>query len=364
MKLLKDKDARFIVYVHESPSGKKYVGITSNSTTQRWGSCGQGYRDNSHFWNAIQKYGWDNFKHTVVAEGLTLEEASAKESDLIATYNCMNPEFGYNHTTGGQWSTPSDEVRAKLSIATKNRSEVVRRKVSNSLKGHVVSEKTKQKISAANSGNHNLGRGKRSDIARMNISNAAKGRTSWCKGLTCEDPRVRKFALSRKGVQLSEETKLKLSHSAKLRYASGFDTCWVHDEVSEKIIQRHELEHYKRLGFQVGRLPGFVYLHKDTNSIKVASQQVQSYLDDGWELGRPSSVNDSIRKSRQQYVWVLDNQLEFSTASDLASYLNENGYPTIVSSTITNLYNKGFSKSTKYASLENRISRRSVHENI
>lgn len=363
MNLSNAENARFLVYIHESPAGKKYVGITSTSTTQRWGSHGQGYRDNAHFWSAIEKYGWENFKHTVVAENLTLEEASAREVELISKYHAMDPEFGYNQTTGGQWSTPSKEVRQKLSFATRNRSEAVKRKVSESLRGHKVSQETKDKISKANKGNHNLGRGKRSEAAKVNISNAAKGRPSWCKGLTSEDPRVRNFALHMKGKHHTAETKLKLSESAKSRYASGFDTCWVHNDKIEKIIQKIELNNYKLIGFKEGRLPGFVYIHKQHESMKVKFQDVQNYLDAGWELGRPDSVSINIQNARQKYIWILDDNLEFRTSSDLAIYLKDNGYPDIVSSTITNLYNKGFDKSKNYRSLSGRITRRLKDEN-
>lgn len=37
----------FIVYKHVSPSGKVYVGITSQQPEDRWGSSGQGYADNT-----------------------------------------------------------------------------------------------------------------------------------------------------------------------------------------------------------------------------------------------------------------------------------------------------------------------------
>ena len=69
------EERRFIVYKHTSPNGKVYIGMTCLKPIQRWKKDGSGYKRNTHFWGAIQKYGWENFKHEIL---------SAKEaSDLL-----------------------------------------------------------------------------------------------------------------------------------------------------------------------------------------------------------------------------------------------------------------------------------------
>lgn len=77
------------VYEHISPSNKVYVGITSKNPLRRW-KGGKGYvRNDNHqplFANAIIKYGWDNFKHNIVASELTFEEACNMEISLIRKY--------------------------------------------------------------------------------------------------------------------------------------------------------------------------------------------------------------------------------------------------------------------------------------
>lgn len=65
---------------------------------------------------------------------------------------------------------------------------------------------------------------------------------------------------------------------------------------------------------------------------------------------------DKMRKLKQKYVWHYEN-LEFRCADDLAEYLREHGYPKIAGSTLTDLYNKGFSRSKTYSSLDGKISR-------
>lgn len=90
------------VYMHISPSGKVYVGITKQKPEKRWkGGSGYVRKDNHQplFANAILKYGWDNIEHKIVATGLTREEANAIEQALIAKYKREGKS--YNITDGG-----------------------------------------------------------------------------------------------------------------------------------------------------------------------------------------------------------------------------------------------------------------------
>ena len=95
------------VYLHILPkeishhtNDMYYVGITSKPVSKRWRN-GEGYRNNRHFYSAIKKYGWDNFKHIILEDNLTVEEANNREQDYIAKYNSFNSQYGYNHTEGG-----------------------------------------------------------------------------------------------------------------------------------------------------------------------------------------------------------------------------------------------------------------------
>ena len=111
------------VYMHINKiNKKKYVGITSRSPKRRWGKNGQYYKpahgNNNHFYNAICKYGWDNFDHQILAKNVTSNDASLLESVLINYYNTLEP-FGYNSKNGGQVGTfgtkYSDEYKSKRS---------------------------------------------------------------------------------------------------------------------------------------------------------------------------------------------------------------------------------------------------------
>lgn len=113
-------EKEYCVYVHTNKAnGKRYVGITSMLPEKRWAN-GHGYRSNVLFYRAIKKYGWESFKHSVLFDGLTREEAYAKEIELISTFKASNPRFGYNIDKGGNGSNRiTEETRKKLSDGTR-----------------------------------------------------------------------------------------------------------------------------------------------------------------------------------------------------------------------------------------------------
>lgn len=68
----------YSIYKHTSPSGKSYIGITKQGK-KRFGKDGNGYKKQRKFYNAIQKYGWDNFKHEIIEDNLSFEGDAAHE---------------------------------------------------------------------------------------------------------------------------------------------------------------------------------------------------------------------------------------------------------------------------------------------
>lgn len=124
------------VYRHINKINNKiYVGITKNSVAQRWGKNGRGYKpsqsEHTCFYKAIQKYGWNNFEHEILFEGLTYELAIEKEKELIKLYNCKAP-FGYNLTDGGEGTSGievSEKVRKKRSQNMSGNNNIKAKKV-------------------------------------------------------------------------------------------------------------------------------------------------------------------------------------------------------------------------------------------
>ena len=90
----------YSVYMHTSPSGKRYIGITRQNPIKRWKN-GKGYSSNTYFTSSIEKYGWGSFHHEILYQVVTLEEAKQLEVKLIAKYRSDDRDFGYNITKGG-----------------------------------------------------------------------------------------------------------------------------------------------------------------------------------------------------------------------------------------------------------------------
>lgn len=140
-------EKKYTVYMHITPSGKRYIGITSRKPEYRW-NYGKGYESNKHFYNAILKYGWDNIDHIIVCEGLSKERACDLEQFLIDVHGTTNPQRGYNQSIGGECGS--------LGVA--------------------FSEERKKKIGDAHRGM------KHTEIAKKKMSEGHLGKSSWNKG--------------------------------------------------------------------------------------------------------------------------------------------------------------------------------------
>lgn len=92
------------VYVHINKSnGKKYVGITGKPVEERWAG-GYGYLGQV-FYEAIKKYGWDNFDHVVLKTGLEKYDAENEEKRYIKELESHVSDWGYNVSWGGEGSS-------------------------------------------------------------------------------------------------------------------------------------------------------------------------------------------------------------------------------------------------------------------
>lgn len=133
----------YSIYIHLNKiNGKKYIGITCKNPEIRWAN-GLGYRKQP-FWNAITKYGWDNFEHIIIKDNLPEPCAKTLEKILIHKYNTRDPKYGYNATDGGDGTLGivftqerKDKIRAKCT--GRHPSEETRKKMSNSHKGKDLS---------------------------------------------------------------------------------------------------------------------------------------------------------------------------------------------------------------------------------
>ena len=74
----------FIVYVHITPDGMYYYGVTSQKVERRWKGNGRYYKTTS-LQPYIEKYGWENIQHIVLFRDQTKEDALWIEDFLITT---------------------------------------------------------------------------------------------------------------------------------------------------------------------------------------------------------------------------------------------------------------------------------------
>lgn len=194
-------EKEYYVYMHTFPNDKKYIGITCCKPERRWQN-GYGYAAQPYIYNAIKKYGWQNIKHEIICEGLSLEEASKKERELIAYYGSTNKANGYNIDLGGKAC------------------------------GHLT-EEHKKKIGAANSGAKNGQYGKRyteEERRQMSINSVWRGKkhTLESRKKMSEYAKAHPEQYSHKGIEHpmfgkhhSEDARKKMSQAAKRRGYCG-----------------------------------------------------------------------------------------------------------------------------------------------
>lgn len=152
----------YTVYIHINKiNNKKYIGITSQKVENRWRN-GEGYQECIYFKNAIDKYGWDNFKHIILFTGLNKDEANNYEILLIELFQSNNRDKGYNLTSGG-----------------------------GGIKGIKMSEDTKKKMSESHKGvKHPLYNKNRTDEVKLKISETKKKSDNNKRG---NNPKARKI---------------------------------------------------------------------------------------------------------------------------------------------------------------------------
>ena len=304
------EDRDWCVYIHTSPSNKKYVGITGqNPPEKRWDE-GRGYPHNAHFSSAIKKYGGDNFKHEIIADNLTASEAEEMERRLIHEYNTMDQKCGYNLTSGGEAGKRySEEAKRNISLSLqgekhpnygKHHSEETKRKIAEGNKGKTVSEETRKKISEINKGRTY------SEEYKQRMSEICKGR------IVSEETRNR-LSEALKGREFSEEHKAKLSEVAKERWKD------------EAYREAHSGENHPMFGCGE-KNPMFGKTHTDEalKKISEASKERFSNPENCPNYGKHLSEETRQKMSNaKKLYWTDEKRKEFGEARK-GRYVGEN----------------------------------------
>lgn len=231
------------VYLHKNKiNGKMYIGITHLKPEIRWGKNGNQYtkKKNPYFYNAIKKYGWDNFEHIILFTNLSESEAKEKEVELIKKYNtqvCKEQSCGYNITAGGDGFAGvkfSKETRDKMSVSHKG--------IKNNFYGKTHSQEQKDKWSKERSGK-NVGENNgfyskhHSKETRSILSKLASSRTG------ALNPNYNNHKLLGKnspmyGKHLDDSVKAKISETRKRKHIGSksvicLDTNTIYNSIKE-----------------------------------------------------------------------------------------------------------------------------------
>ncbi len=191
---------RIEVYLHRSPSGKGYVGVSKHGMRYRWL---QHVRDvkkgrDTPFHMAIKKYGPDSFTHELLDVCFTEKGADIAERVWIKQLNTMTPH-GYNRTKGGVGRSsfdisPEERYKKGNSFRGKKHSEETKLKIAKASSSRRHTEETKAKLSKALKGK------KHSDLARNKMSQSALGKKKSPEAIKKSVDKRRGMKMSKAGI--------------------------------------------------------------------------------------------------------------------------------------------------------------------
>jgi group I intron endonuclease len=240
-----------IIYCATSPSTKKYYGKTVTGLKSRIkGHLRDSEIENHHFAVAIRKYGITQFEWKTVE---TIEyddrielrkKLNERETHWIEKDKTYLREYGYNMTHGGDGGgafgrtlseETKDKIRKKLQGRTyseercqnmsnggkgisrgkgNKKSKEHKKHLSESCLGRIISENTKEKMSAAKKGKISWNKGlpawnkglTSSEETKKKISDNRKGKGGWNKGNKLDNVTKEKISKSLTGKKQSVET--------------------------------------------------------------------------------------------------------------------------------------------------------------
>jgi len=169
-----------IIYkVKNNLNDKCYIGQTSKTLAQRKrqhkNSAKRGM--GLYFYNAIRKYGWDNFKWSVIEECKSKVELDEMEYHYIKQYDTYNNGYNLSYGgDGGDCGNQFDGGKTYEDVYGKERAKEIIEKMSIGLTGLKRTKETKQKIREANLGEKNpMFNKEHTEEAKKKISDAMKG---------------------------------------------------------------------------------------------------------------------------------------------------------------------------------------------
>lgn len=156
-------------------NGKVYVGQTRATLPRRWkGHLHDARQGNTrHLYQAIRKYGESAFTIRDICPAVSFAELNLLERIFIRLYGSHDSAVGYNKTFGGDgvWATEESRRRNSEAVKAKWNDPEYRRKSSEGKRGIIPSEDTRRKMSDAHRGK------KHAAASRAKISAVASNRS-------------------------------------------------------------------------------------------------------------------------------------------------------------------------------------------
>lgn len=192
-----------------------------------------------YFHKSLAKYGADKFEWSVLEEVPTDQNINDREKYWISFYKSYDPNYGYNLTYGGDNTAPNKETREKMSKSQKGKlagekhprwgkhcSDITKKRISDSLQGHPVSEETLKKLVLSHIGQSAWNKGKpMSEETKLKLSRVNKGKkhsnatrqkiSAAGKGRIVTEETRKKIGMKHKGKCISKEARQKMSDSRK-----------------------------------------------------------------------------------------------------------------------------------------------------
>jgi group I intron endonuclease len=178
----------YIYQITNKTNGYIYIGVRQSLLAPELDSTYMG--SGKHVKSAIQKYGAQQFEKTIISLHESRELALAAEASIVDAEFVRRTDT-YNLKVGGEGGSVKGRVV----------SEETKQRMSAAQTGKSISEEQKEKLSAIKKGKSGL---PRSAETRRKMSETRKGRPSPLRGRS-----------------ISEETKQKISETRKSRYFSN-----------------------------------------------------------------------------------------------------------------------------------------------
>ena len=194
-------------------NGKKYYGQTKRDNP--WDrikghlyKAGKGKK--THLYDAIRKYGAENFKvYWLHYKCLTKEKADSYEKYYILANDARNPQKGYNMTEGGDGGDTmtgrnhTEETKQKMSNSAIGRkhTEESKKQMSEKAKGRKRTDEHNKKIGEANIGK------KHTEESKKKMSEAKEGSIPWNKGKKLSEEHKRNLSIGQQKRRSREANK-------------------------------------------------------------------------------------------------------------------------------------------------------------